>query len=208
MTEFFDFQLKTNNWMLHTFGTAVARDKSERCHRLLEETLELVQSLGCIASEAHQLVDYVFGRPVGEPEQELGGTMVCLAALANAAYLNLDNAAEAELARCWQNVEKIRAKWKTKPKHSPLPATEVKDDIIAIRDIIKPHLDLINSTPELYSLLYAGNMLPEQTVTIIGAIRLACLCDVWKRMADAESRAAANAGSVPHVVINEEAHGQ
>ena len=39
-------------------------------HRFLEEALELVQACGATASEAHQLVDYVYGRPVGEPAQE------------------------------------------------------------------------------------------------------------------------------------------
>jgi hypothetical protein len=107
--------------MLHTFGTAVARDKTERCHRFIEEALELIQSLGCTAGEAHQLVDYVFGRPVGEPAQELGGSIVCLAALATATGMNLDIAAETEIVRNWKNAEKIREKWKTKPKHSPLP---------------------------------------------------------------------------------------
>mgnify|MGYP006958842284 CR=1 FL=1 len=58
-----------------------ASDKAERSHRFLEEALELVQACGCSASEAHQLVDYVFGRAVGHASQEAGGVMVTLAAL-------------------------------------------------------------------------------------------------------------------------------
>ena len=94
---------------------------TERNHRFLEEALELVQSTGCTASEAHQILDYVFNRPIGEPGQELGGTMVTLAALATASGLNMDTASEAELERNWQIIEKIRAKWASKPRYSPLP---------------------------------------------------------------------------------------
>ncbi|MCS4088607.1 hypothetical protein [Rhizobium sp. BK176] len=39
----------------------------------------------------------------------------------------------------------------------------------------------INERAALLSLLYDINMLPEQTVTRQGAIRLAGLCEVWKR---------------------------
>ena len=68
-------------WMLACFGPTIPFDKTERNHRFLEEALELVQSIGCTQSEAHQLVDYVYGRPAGEPSQEVGGVMVTLAAL-------------------------------------------------------------------------------------------------------------------------------
>jgi hypothetical protein len=101
-------------------GVALADDVRSN-HRFLEEALELVQSLGCTASEAHQLVDYVFGRPVGDPFQELGGTMVTLSALASCHDIDLEEAAETELARAWTVIEAIRAKQATKPKHSPLP---------------------------------------------------------------------------------------
>jgi hypothetical protein len=115
------FQHRVNAWMLACFGDAIARDLTERNHRFLEEALELVQATGCTASEAHQLVDYVFARPVGQPHQETGGVMVTLAALCSAAGLTLDAAAEDELARVWTKVEQIRAKQAAKPKHSPLP---------------------------------------------------------------------------------------
>jgi len=103
----------------------VCRDGTERNHRFLEEALELVQSLGCTQSEAHQLVDYVFGHPVGEPMQELGGTMLTLSALASCHDMNLDHAGELELARVWAKIDLIRAKQAAKPKHSPLPGPSV-----------------------------------------------------------------------------------
>jgi hypothetical protein len=125
------FQSRVRPWMLECFGAAIAADKIERNHRFLEESLELVQSLGCTASEAHQLVDYVFGRLVGEPSQEAGGVMVTLAALCLAADLDMHEAGETELARISvpETVAKIRAKQAAKPKHSPLPQPPSQGDV-------------------------------------------------------------------------------
>jgi hypothetical protein len=121
------YQKRVHNWMLSCFGMDIANDGTERSHRFLEEALELVQSLGCTASEAHQLVDYVWGRPVGEPKQELGGTMVTLAALSTCYDMNMLDEGETELARVWTKIEKIREKQAAKPKHSPLPGPTERD---------------------------------------------------------------------------------
>ncbi|MFN3732209.1 hypothetical protein [Comamonas testosteroni] len=115
------FQQRVQPWMMACFGPEISADRIERNHRFLEESLELVQSCGCTASEAHQLVDYVFGRPVGEPAQETGGVMVTLAALCLASGLDMHACGETELARIWTKVEAIRTKQAAKPKHSPLP---------------------------------------------------------------------------------------
>ncbi|MDH1788499.1 hypothetical protein N5D77_18165 [Comamonas thiooxydans] len=115
------FQQRVHPWMMACFGTEISADRIERNHRFLEEALELVQSCGCTASEAHQLVDYVYGRPWGEPAQEAGGVMVTLAALCLANGLDMHACGETELARIWTKVEAIRAKQAAKPKHSPLP---------------------------------------------------------------------------------------
>ncbi|WP_454731875.1 MULTISPECIES: hypothetical protein [Cupriavidus] len=115
------FQSRVEPWMLACFGAEIAADTEERNHRFLEEALELVQACGATASEAHQLVDYVYGRPVGDKHQEVGGVMVTLAALCLAQGLDMHAAGETELARIWTKVEQIRAKQAAKPKHSPLP---------------------------------------------------------------------------------------
>lgn len=116
------FQARVQPWMMACFGAEIAADTAERNHRFLEESLELVQACGCTASEAHQLVDYVYGRPVGEPAQEVGGVMVTLGALCLAQGLDMHVAGEVELARVWTKVDAIRAKQAAKPKYSPLPA--------------------------------------------------------------------------------------
>lgn len=115
------FQQRVDEWLLACFGAAIARDHTERSHRFLEEALETVQATGTTLSEAHQLVDYVYGRPPGELPQEIGGTLVTLVALCAAHGVDMAQCGEAELERVWTKVEAIRAKQAAKPKHSPLP---------------------------------------------------------------------------------------
>lgn len=115
------FQQRVKPWMQACFGEKISADTVERNHRFLEEALELVQSTGCDRSEAHQLVDYVFDRDVGDPHQETGGVMVTLAALCLANGLDMDDAGEDELLRIWGKIDQIREKQANKPKHSPLP---------------------------------------------------------------------------------------
>lgn len=131
------FQERVQPWLLECFGELIAGDRVERNHRFLEEALELVQSCGCTDAEAHQLVDYVFGRPVGEPKQESGGVSVTHAALCLANGIDMHEAAEAELARIWTKVEAIRAKQAAKPKHSPLPQQPGNGGLVEVSEELK-----------------------------------------------------------------------
>jgi hypothetical protein len=115
------YQERVDDWMQSCFGEKISGDRVERYQRFLEEALELAQAMGCTRSEARQLLHYTFDRPAGEPAQEVGGVMVTLAALCSASDINLDDAAEIELARVWTKQDEIRAKQAAKPKHSPLP---------------------------------------------------------------------------------------
>lgn len=117
------FQDRVKPWLVECFGEMIAGDREERNYRFLEEALELVQSLGCTQGDAHQLVDYVYGRPIGVPAQEAGGVMVTLAALCLANGMDMHSAGEVELARINEpaTVKKIRAKQAAKPIRSPLP---------------------------------------------------------------------------------------
>ncbi len=122
MTSMTKYQHEIDLWMQACFGPDISKDQIERNHRFLEEALELVQACGCTASEAHQLVDYTFNRPIGEKYQEVGGVAVTLAALCSAHGLGLEECAEAELSRIWTVIGKIRAKQAAKPKYTPLPS--------------------------------------------------------------------------------------
>ncbi|OOW07220.1 hypothetical protein MF6394_02165 [Pseudomonas sp. MF6394] len=117
------FQSRVAPWLVECFGEVIAQDTQERNQRFLEEALELVQACGATSDEAHQLVDYVFGRDVGKQSQEVGGVMVTLAALCHAHKLAMHQCGEAELDRisCPDVMARIREKQKGKPAFSPLP---------------------------------------------------------------------------------------
>lgn len=118
-----NLQQRVKPWLLECFGEMIAADVIERNHRFLEESLELVQSCGCSKTAAHELVNYVYSRPVGEKPQEVGGVMISLAALCIAQNLDMNDAGETELERILQPeiIKQIRTKQLSKPKHSPLP---------------------------------------------------------------------------------------
>jgi hypothetical protein len=111
-------------WMEKCFGKAMDETKKRiRAFRFFEEAAELVQASGMTREEAHQQVDYTFDRPVGKPEQELGGVMVTLAAWAGTHDLSMEGEGGKELARIDtpEMIDRIRAKQASKPGDSPLP---------------------------------------------------------------------------------------
>jgi len=115
------FQRGCRNWVIDCMGEDAAKNKVERNFRFTEEAIELVQSCGCSKEDVLKIVDYVYGRPLGEPFQEVGGTMTTLASLCNAQGIDLGVAADTELSRCWTLVGKIRAKALAKRTHAALP---------------------------------------------------------------------------------------
>lgn len=135
------FQTRVVNWLMECFSMEVCRDRQERNHRFLEEALELVQSLECTRPEAHQLVDYVFDRPAGNPQQELGGVMLTVAALCFPNDMDMQEAAEIELNRVWAKIDVIRKKQATKPKNSPLPTLPTTPGMEEGRVVTIPTID-------------------------------------------------------------------
>lgn len=111
------FQARVAPWLIECFGAEIAHDKFERNKRFLEESLELVQSCGLTADAAHQMVEYVYGRDIGEKWQETGGVMVTLAALCFAQGIDMRGAGETELSRINRPdvIAKVREKQRTKP---------------------------------------------------------------------------------------------
>jgi hypothetical protein len=106
------FQERVHKWCVACFGPAITRDRKERCFRFLEEAVELVQSMGMTKEQVLTLVNYVYGRPAGIPRQEVGGTMVTLAALCGAHGLKLQECAQEEINRIEsaEVMQKIRMK--------------------------------------------------------------------------------------------------
>lgn len=110
------FQYRVMEWLTATFTSEIINSIDERNQRFMEEATELVQSTGLTCEQAHAIVDYTYDRPVGETTQEVGGVMNTLAALCHAHRINLDLCADTELDRCWQNIDKIKAKQLLKPR--------------------------------------------------------------------------------------------
>jgi hypothetical protein len=119
------FQARADRW-LDAVTDGDPTDLQERRDRYSEESLELVQALGATREGMHELVDYVFSRPVGEPGDEMGDTKLCLANLASWAKLNMDACGEAMLARRSkpESVAKIRRKRSTRHGRGPLPGID------------------------------------------------------------------------------------
>lgn len=115
------FQTRVTKWLKACFGDIGHIDPEERTHRFLEEAIELAQANGCTKLDAMRLVDYVFSRPPGRADQEVGGVMVTLAGLCSAIDVSMRDAANQELTRNWQRIDDIRSKQASRPKDSPLP---------------------------------------------------------------------------------------
>lgn len=154
------FQDKVCQWVVAAFGETVAADTTERNHRFLEEALELVQALGCTRTDAMSLVDYVYNRPVGEANQEVGGVLMTLMALCGANNINSTAEGEKELKRVYEKIEVIRAKQAGKPKNSPLPqhvqGVDI-DDAVKVETVAK----IIYEAMEWACANNAGDLAPK-----------------------------------------------
>jgi hypothetical protein len=108
-------QCRCLDWAVRCFGESKACDKSQRNFRFLEEAIELVQSLGCSVNDAHRLVDYVYGRPAGDPHQEVGGALLTLMLLCEVNGMDCLIEGRVELDRVNGCIDNIRAKQALKP---------------------------------------------------------------------------------------------
>lgn len=104
------FQHRIGQWVFKTFGNEVAGNAKERCLRLVEEAVELAQSCEVDPKQLHALIDYVYERPVGLHAQEIAGTMVTLAACAEALSVDLERVSlvEADRIETPEITEKVR----------------------------------------------------------------------------------------------------
>ena len=118
-----NFQERVRRWGMHTFGLVVMRDRRERGFRFCEESLELVQAIGLSKEDVIKLVDYVYGRPIGNIKEEIGGVGTTLASVCTAHDIDMEDCFDNELdLKCWPNSAKIKAKHASKKnKSSSLP---------------------------------------------------------------------------------------
>lgn len=78
--------------------------------------------------------------------------------------------------------------------YAPPPPREWPTKEDGVDEVLKDYRGYINPRAALMSLLYDIDMLPEQCVTLAGAVRLAGLCEVWKLKEAAETALARAAG--------------
>ena len=121
-------QQRITDWAKAAFGVAEATGLAQRGVRLLEEAIEAFQACGGDEEIAHKLVAYVFARPAGNVDQELGGVCVTVLALAAAAGLSADEEECREVHRVLskplrefseRNANKNAAGFKIPTKESP-----------------------------------------------------------------------------------------
>jgi hypothetical protein len=86
----------------------------ERALRYAEESVELVQSCDISREKMHEVVDYVYNRPKGEFEQEVGGALTTMAVLCESRKKDMIECGFNELSRIWTKIPLIREKQKTK----------------------------------------------------------------------------------------------
>lgn len=140
MRDICEAQNTIRRWVLKCFGVEVADDIVERGGRYLEESLELVQTTGITKEQAHEMVEYVYNRPVGERHEEAGASLITLLALCSAAKIDLDVALHIEYHRIKSDemIEKIRAKHASKPKYSILPGTYTDEQVAGDYSALRP----------------------------------------------------------------------
>lgn len=121
MSNLADFQNRAAAWLDECFGPEWEQDRSERLHRFVEEAIELAQAAGSSREEIHQLIDYVFQRPSGDLEKEVGGVLVTLAGFSRAYSIDLQRAGDEELDHNYKRIETIRQKRLKRRLNTPLP---------------------------------------------------------------------------------------
>lgn len=111
-----DFQNRVWIWFKDIFPAQKYCSFKQRSCRFFEEAIELVQSLGMKRSDCHYLIDIIFDRRKGIPQEEVGGVLVTLATLCEVCGINMMGWAEVELERISKPeiIEKIKEKQREK----------------------------------------------------------------------------------------------
>lgn len=76
-------------WVGDTFGKPSLSTR-ERALRVIEEAIELAQTEGLTVEDVRSVAEHVFGKPPGDPAQEVGGLGVTLLAYCEARGISAD----------------------------------------------------------------------------------------------------------------------
>jgi hypothetical protein len=94
-------QKSVSKWVNTRFGNECLLDRKERAMRVVEEAMELAQSVGLTYGDCITIAGHVFARPAGEVAQEHAGVMVSLLASATANGFLLEDVTKVEIERIW-----------------------------------------------------------------------------------------------------------
>jgi NTP pyrophosphatase (non-canonical NTP hydrolase) len=104
-------------WAKSTFpNSASNEDPQVRVFIFLEEAIELAQAVGICEEKVFEQVRHVYDKPIGDIDQEMGGTMATLMMAAESLSLDAGLECEKELESAWKRQTQIQAKSKTKVK--------------------------------------------------------------------------------------------
>lgn len=94
-------------WAVEMFGP-VAKLRSERLLRFVEEATELAHAEGMEREVFNRVADRVYSRPAGNVGKEIGQAQACLETFAE----NIGLSSEAEAQREWERVQEIpQSEW-------------------------------------------------------------------------------------------------
>lgn len=134
---------RTGRWVTQTFGLEILTSRRERALRIAEEAIELAQAEGIERTQTAALVEHVYDRPVGDPDQEAAGIGVCLLAWAACTGRAIHQLIERELTRV-ESLPRERFLARRQEKiTSGLSATSLPADaVVLIRQDWKPNKEL------------------------------------------------------------------
>lgn len=93
------FQWVAHRWAVSVFGGDHVKDSKVRAARHAEEAIELAQAFDVSKEDMQKVLDIVYSRPPGDPEQEAGGSLMTLAVLCESHDWNMNGLGRRELVR-------------------------------------------------------------------------------------------------------------
>jgi hypothetical protein len=117
-------QTRCLEWSREAFPGDFSGEKPQEFHvlvralRHVEEAVELAQSVGLPLEKVLEQARHTYSRDIGEPSQEVAGSLLTLFALASAIKVDAMAMGEKELALMWGKIPQIREKSKHKVKVS------------------------------------------------------------------------------------------
>lgn len=87
------------DWAMRCFGKAHVYDDKVRSLRVVEEAIELCQSVGVVQEDILLVSDLVYQRKPGKPSQEIGGLMMTIMVFCERNGIDAEEAGVTELRR-------------------------------------------------------------------------------------------------------------